>query len=144
MTIGERIVGTLVALAPLRPEDAPAWARWLSDPATTRYLYGRRGPPDAPPTLAEGRSWGPPALVDPHRRPDVLGARPDQAVVGVLLDHVRRPAHHPAHGEDGREEARVDAEVVVGRGGVEVDVRVQPLLVDHGVLDPLGHVVPAR
>src|SRR2546430_1509404 len=128
MTIGERIVGTLVALAPLRPEDAPAWARGPSDPAPTRYPDGRRGPPDAAAArgaaLHDGRRHRPALdrLVDPHRRPDVLGARPDQAVVGVLLDHVRRPAHHPAHGEDGREEARVDAEIVVGRGGVEVDV----------------------
>jgi RimJ/RimL family protein N-acetyltransferase len=66
MTIGERIEGALVALAPLRPADAPAWARWLSDPETTRYLYGRRGPPDALATLPELRSWGRQALADPH------------------------------------------------------------------------------
>jgi RimJ/RimL family protein N-acetyltransferase len=66
MTIGERIVGSLVALAPLRPADAPAWVRWLSDPDTVRYLYGRRGPPDTPATLAELRSWGRQALADPH------------------------------------------------------------------------------
>jgi RimJ/RimL family protein N-acetyltransferase len=65
MTIGERIVGALVALAPLRPADAGAWERWLSDPVTTRYLYGRRGPPDTPATLSELRSWGRQALADP-------------------------------------------------------------------------------
>src|SRR5205085_648357 len=58
MTIGERIVGELVTLAPLDPADAPAWARWLADPETTRYLYGRRGPPDRPATTTELRSWG--------------------------------------------------------------------------------------
>ena len=58
MTIGERIRGALVALAPLDPADAPAWERWLNDPVTTRYLYGRRGPPDSVATLSELRSWG--------------------------------------------------------------------------------------
>jgi RimJ/RimL family protein N-acetyltransferase len=66
MTIGERIVGVLVALAPLRPADAQAWARWLSDSQTTRYLYGRRGPPDTPATLVELRSWGRQAVADPN------------------------------------------------------------------------------
>jgi RimJ/RimL family protein N-acetyltransferase len=66
MTIAERIVGALVALAPLEPADSPAWARWLSDPDTTRYLYGRRGPPDAPATLPDLRSWGRQALADPN------------------------------------------------------------------------------
>jgi RimJ/RimL family protein N-acetyltransferase len=66
MTIAERIVGALVALAPLVPADSPAWARWLSDPDTTRYLYGRRGPPDAPATLSDLRSWGRQALADPN------------------------------------------------------------------------------
>jgi RimJ/RimL family protein N-acetyltransferase len=66
MTIGERIVGALVALAPLRPDDAPMWARWLSDPDTIRYLYGRRGPPAAPASAIELRSWGRQALADPQ------------------------------------------------------------------------------
>jgi len=66
MTIGERIRGALVALAPLDPADAPAWERWLNDPVTTRYLYGRRGPPDSVATLPELRSWGRQALADPH------------------------------------------------------------------------------
>ena len=66
MTIAERIVGALVALAPLEPADSPSWARWLSDPVTTRYLYGRRGPPDRPATLPELRSWGRQALADPN------------------------------------------------------------------------------
>jgi RimJ/RimL family protein N-acetyltransferase len=66
MTIGERIVGALVALAPLQPADSPAWARWLGDPLTTRYLYGRRGPPEVAATLPDLRSWGRQALADPN------------------------------------------------------------------------------
>lgn len=65
MTVGERIEGALVALAPLDVSDAGAWARWLRDPDTTRYLYGRRGPPPAPSTEPELRTWGRRALADP-------------------------------------------------------------------------------
>jgi RimJ/RimL family protein N-acetyltransferase len=65
VTVGERIEGTLVALAPLDVSDAGAWARWLRDPDTTRYLYGRRGPPPAPSTEPELRTWGRRALADP-------------------------------------------------------------------------------
>src|SRR5436309_15698544 len=35
---------------------------------------------------------------------DVLGARTNQAVVGVLLEHVRRPSRNAADGEDRREQ----------------------------------------
>jgi RimJ/RimL family protein N-acetyltransferase len=65
VTLGERIEGALVALAPLDVSDARAWARWLRDPDTTRYLYGRRGPPRAPSTEPELRTWGRRALADP-------------------------------------------------------------------------------
>ena len=37
-------------------------------------------------------------------RPDVLRARPNQPVVRVLLEHVRRPARHAADREDRREQ----------------------------------------
>src|SRR5258707_8271646 len=37
------------------------------------------------------------------REARVVGARADQPGVAVLLQHVRGPAGHPAHGEDGRE-----------------------------------------
>jgi RimJ/RimL family protein N-acetyltransferase len=82
MTIGERIVGELVALAPLRPADASAWARWLSDPETTRYLYGRRGPPDTVATVPELRSWGRQALADPQLVAFGLEAAGDGTVIG--------------------------------------------------------------
>ncbi len=82
MTIGERIVGELVALAPLRPADASAWARWLSDSETTRYLYGRRGPPDSVATVPELRSWGRQALADPQLVAFGLEAARDGTVIG--------------------------------------------------------------
>ena len=85
MTIGERIGGALVALAPLRPEDAPAWTRWLSDPATTRYLYGRRGPPDTASTLPELRSWGRQALADPH----LVAFGIEEVTAGTVIGNAR-------------------------------------------------------
>src|SRR5262245_66173927 len=39
----------------------------------------------------------------------VLGARPDQAVVAVLLEDVRRPARDTTQGKDRRELIRWDA-----------------------------------
>src|SRR5437867_2524658 len=46
-------------------------------------------------------------------RTDVLRARADQAVVRVLLQHVRRPAGDAAHGKHGGEQLRWDAERVI-------------------------------
>jgi RimJ/RimL family protein N-acetyltransferase len=85
MTIGERIVGELVTLAPLDPADAPAWARWLADPETTRYLYGRRGPPDRPATTTELRSWGRQALVDV----DLVAFGIEEARGGTVIGNAR-------------------------------------------------------
>ena len=67
MTIADRIVGRLVALAPLAIADVDRWARWLADPDTTRYLYGRGERPSAPPTRAALLDWGRRMLADPHR-----------------------------------------------------------------------------
>ena len=47
------------------------------------------------------------------RRADVLGARADQPVVRVLLQDVRRPAGHAAHGKHRREQLRRNAERVI-------------------------------
>ena len=77
-------------------------------------------------------------------RSDVLGARPDETVVRVLLEHVRRPAGDAAHGEDRREEIHSDAQRVIGRRRVEINVRVQLLLGLHQRLDALRHLEPDR
>jgi RimJ/RimL family protein N-acetyltransferase len=82
VTVGERIEGALIALAPLDVADAPAWARWLRDPDTTRYLYGRRGPPPAPATEAELRTWGRRALADPHMLVVGIEERTGGSVIG--------------------------------------------------------------
>src|SRR5436190_8796897 len=55
-------------------------------------------------------------------RPDVISPGPDQAIVRVLLEAMRRPPRNAADREDRREQIDVDAERVVSRGRVEVDV----------------------
>jgi RimJ/RimL family protein N-acetyltransferase len=82
MTIGDRIEGQLVALAPLRAADAPEWYRWLTDPETTRYLYGRRARPRTPPGVDELSDWAHRTLADPQRLAVGLEARPHGAVIG--------------------------------------------------------------
>jgi RimJ/RimL family protein N-acetyltransferase len=67
VTIGERIRGRLVALAPLSIDDVDLWTRWLADADTTRYLYGRGERPPSPPTRTALLDWGRRMLADPHR-----------------------------------------------------------------------------
>src|SRR5262249_61160540 len=89
--------------------------------------------------------WAGLARVDWHvslriLRSGVFGTWPDEAVVAVLLEHVRRPTRDSADREDGREQNDVDAERGIRRRRVEVDVRVQLLLILHdgfGCLCPL-------
>src|SRR5438445_569373 len=79
------------------------------------------------------------ALVDRDvrdvRRAGVLGARPDQPVVGVLLHHVGRPTDDTAHREDRRELVGRDPHRRVRGSGVEVDVREDLLLLAHDADD---------
>ena len=67
VTIRDRIQGTVAALTPLEIVDADAWTRWLNDPDTTRYLYGRRERPSGPVTWSEMLAWGRRMLADPSR-----------------------------------------------------------------------------
>src|SRR6266545_4083603 len=64
------------------------------------------------------------------RQARVVGARPDQPVIAVLLQDVRRPAGDAAHGEDRRELVRGDAHRRVGRARVEIHVGEDLLLVE--------------
>ncbi|MGN6378618.1 MAG: GNAT family N-acetyltransferase [Gaiellales bacterium] len=82
MTIRDRIVGELAALAPLRVEQAPDWARWLNDPDTTRYLYGRRERPPGHVSLEEMVDWGRRMLADPWRMAVAIESAADGTVVG--------------------------------------------------------------
>src|SRR5207244_12478436 len=62
------------------------------------------------------------------RSAGVFRARTDQSVVGVLLHHVRDPPGHPADREDRRELIRRDPHRLVRRARVEIDVRVDVLV----------------
>src|SRR5437763_638055 len=62
---------------------------------------------------------------------------PSRSVVRKLLHDVRRPAGHAAHREKWRELVGRDAEQVVDRAGVEVDITPDVLLVLHEFLDRL-------
>src|SRR5581483_12421989 len=58
----------------------------------------------------------------PRRGPDVLGRRPDQPALPLLLQDVRRPAGGPSAGEHRREEIRWNVGEVEHHGGPELDV----------------------
>src|ERR1017187_3311645 len=71
----------------------------------------------------------------------ILGARTDQTVVAVLLQHVRRPTRHAADGEDGRVEIDGNAQRIVRGSGVEVDIRIELLDLLDGLFHALGEPV---
>jgi RimJ/RimL family protein N-acetyltransferase len=137
VTVGERIEGTLVALAPLDVSDAPAWARWLRDPDTTRYLYGRRGPPPAPSTETELRTWGRRAVADPNMLAVGIEERPGGTVIGnarlqLLARHRARfsiligESEHRGSGQ-GREATALLCRYAFQRLGVaEITLEVDP------------------
>jgi RimJ/RimL family protein N-acetyltransferase len=85
LTIRDRIHGRLVSLAPLTIQSAPLWARWMSDPDTTRYLFTTGQPPTRPFTVDDEREWGRRALADPRR---VLFAIEDRDT-GQTIGHAR-------------------------------------------------------
>jgi RimJ/RimL family protein N-acetyltransferase len=85
MTIRDRIVGRVAALAPLRVDQADSWARWLNDPDTTRYLYGRRERPPSSVTVPEMVDWGRRMLADPWR----LAAAIEDPALGAIVGNAR-------------------------------------------------------
>src|ERR1035437_1915502 len=93
----------------------PAW--WSAIPNNTRV-----------------RPW----LALPDRDPGlavrvalVFGPRTNQTVGAVLLQHVRRPAAHPAHRENGSVEIDRNAQRIVRRSRIEVHVVIQLLDLLH-------------
>src|SRR5688500_4784363 len=78
------------------------------------------------------------------RRPDVIRAWPDEPIVLVLLQAVRGPSGDAADGEDWGIQIDRNAERVIRRRRVEVDVGIQLLLAGDDLLDALRHLEPAR
>src|SRR5690349_13665605 len=72
------------------------------------------------------------------RRPHVIRAWPVQPVVGILLHDVGDVAGEAADGKDRREEIVRNAEVVVNRRRVEVDVGKKSLLLLDHLFDARG------
>src|ERR1039457_3134671 len=93
----------------------PAW--WSAIPSNTR-VRPWLALPDRDPRLSVGVAL-------------VFGARTDQTVVAVLLQHVRSPAGHAADGEDRRVEIDRNAQRIICGSRVEVHVRVQLLDFPH-------------
>src|SRR5258706_12496042 len=77
-------------------------------------------------------------------RPGIHTLGSNEAIVGELLDHVRCPSGSPGDGEDWREEVRRNSERVVDRGGVEIDVGIELLLLEHDLSDAFTHLDPFR
>src|SRR3974377_1713605 len=65
----------------------------------------------------------------------VLGTRTDQAIVAELLHDVGGSAGNGGNGEDRSEQVDVDAQRVISRSGVEVDVSIELAVGDHELLD---------
>src|ERR1035441_6632438 len=76
-----------------------------------------------------------PALCQRHdsafRRAGVVRQWSDEAVVGQLLDDVCRPTGDARHHENGGEYIDVNPHKVVGGAGVEIQVGIDALLLNH-------------
>src|SRR5438132_7345850 len=79
-----------------------------------------------------------------RRRPDIGRARPDEAVVVLLLDDMRAPAGDARADEDRRVEVARDPYQEVGDGGIEIQVGIETLFLLHDPIHEGGDVVPPR
>src|SRR5947209_7098887 len=88
-----------------------------------------------------------PTLIDRHilmhLRTNILGTRTNEAVMGVLLKHMSRPAGDATASENGRIEINGEAHHVVDRGRIEVHVTVEMLLLLHVFLNDARDLIPA-
>jgi len=75
-------------------------------------------------------------------RTDVFSARPNEAVVGVLLQNMRGPAGHSAHGEERSKQVDRHAAHVVSAGGIKVYIRVELLFRQDVLFDGPRHLEP--
>jgi hypothetical protein len=71
----------------------------------------------------------------PWFRPDIVGARANQLVVGSLLFDMRRPAGNPSQHKDGGEKRRRDPHEMVRTGREKICVGEQLLFLAHDLLD---------
>jgi RimJ/RimL family protein N-acetyltransferase len=162
VTVAEPIEGRLVDLVPLDVAAAEAWSRWLADPDTTRYLYGRGGRPRGGTTPQDTRAWGRRSLADPalfavgiaertggrvigNARIQLLGRR--QARYSILIGE----AEHRGAGQ-GTEATRLVCRYAFERLGVreivlEVDPRNAPAVGAYrsaGFVSTRGHGMRLR
>src|ERR1700676_439791 len=75
---------------------------------------------------------------------DVFGTRANQAVVGVLFKHMRRPTGNAAGSEDWGIQIYGKAHHVVNRGGVEINITVEALMLFNIILNDTRYLVPTR
>ena len=61
----------------------------------------------------------------------VLSERPDEFVVGILFQHVGRPAGDPADGKNQRVKIDWNTQHVIGRRRIEIDIGVDALFAHH-------------
>ena len=66
----------------------------------------------------------------------------DQPVVGQLFQDVGGPAGRAGDGEDRREQVGRNAEGIIDGGGIEIDVGLKVLLLEHDFGDALAHLNP--
>src|ERR1700684_469383 len=77
-------------------------------------------------------------------RPEIFGAGANQAVIVELLNHVRCPAADARDREYWGEQIFIDAQHVIGGGGIEIHVGVQLLFRFHELLNFFRHPIPLR
>src|SRR4030095_4784703 len=75
--------------------------------------------------------------------PDVARPRPDQAVMGVLLQHMRRPADDTRAGNHIRKNIQREAQVVQHRRRKIIHIGDDPLRLTHTLLRRRGNTEPA-
>src|SRR3984885_11704589 len=76
--------------------------------------------------------------------PQILRARTNQAVIVQLFKYVRGPAADPRNRKNRGKQILVDAQRVVGRGGIKINIRIKLFVRFDELLDFFRHVIPLR
>src|SRR6267143_4298442 len=69
---------------------------------------------------------------------DIIRVGPYQAIIGTLLDDVRRPTGDARDDEERRKHSRRDAAKVIGGGAVKIQIREHLFFTAHDLLEALG------